>query len=174
MKCSKLIALAGISLSLTAGASELECIKKVASFLDIQPKEERVFSGTVADGECEVRVDYEKSISGITNEEYRYIRIENFFDEEYDGRTFKVSVNGYIHFNDSLSKQRIKSCEVKGNILILDIKLKNMTGWKKKYRYRMTIEKNDNGIKKITMQEKLYGSIWNSAGKEKGYCNIQQ
>lgn len=148
------------SLSGFAADKEEACFQLISDFLSFQEDGVISLTGKGMAGICTVDISKDTYISGHTNELTGDIR---FKIEEL---VIQESVRSIFNYNDSLSKQRIKSCKVKNNTLTVKTNNKQKTGWGKSFVYKTEIQKNENGqISRIKVSERKRRG-WSS-----GYSN---
>lgn len=117
---------------------EIQCMQAVTQFLNVSENEKYKLEGVYANKPCTFSVDYRVFTSGISNEIEGQLILRGSSEE-----TFSAGAN--LYYNGSLVSQKIKKCEVRGNQVSLDIVTKKTSGWRKKYRYSVQVNKNEQG-----------------------------
>ncbi len=128
-----------------------ECVKTIREYLQFNDTDTISFNGVDKNGnQCEFELASE--ISSDDQGSDGDIRFS------IDSSEFGFDVNGTLSMRPTFVKQKVKKCEInKRNELYIYVYRKQVSGWKEKFRTRITLTKVDNVLAEVKMKRKVSG-----------------
>lgn len=143
-----------------------ECVQKIAEFYGVELNGRKVLDGINGDKKCQLTIEYTRNTSGINNEEVNSAILFLNRESEFQPGQLMKSIWAMLNDNDELSRIHVKTCEIKGDELVLDYHVKSLSGWRKNHRYVVQASKSS-----IQITEKEWG-LWTSGAKTVDSCQF--